>query len=229
MSLRGSIARILSLVLACLLLISTTPMASLAEAPPDGALVGSVSAAGPVELRGVRIQREGTLFSGDTLRTMADSYASVVLSGGGRIEMGRDTDVEVFADSAGVEIGMTSGNLVFSSTGSETPLSIRVGTAYRITGTPGATGDVAFLEGNALGVRATSGALTVRAPGSEPVVFDAGSAAKLPLGPAGPAAPAPRRQLTENQWLGIGIAAAAGVIGYVAWRLLRDEASTSTP
>lgn len=231
MSLRRPIARMLSLALASLLLISTTPIASPGEASPDGALIGSVSAAGPVELRGIAILREGTLFSGDTLRTMADSYASVALEGGGRIEMGRDTDVEVRGDSARVEIGLLSGNLVFTSVGSQTPLSIRVGEAYEITGSAGATGDVAFLEGNALGVRATSGVLTVRAPGSEPVVFNAGSAAKLPLGGLpGPPSPTPRRQLTENQWLGVGVAAAAGVIGYVVWRVLRDdEASTSMP
>ena len=227
-----SLARVFSLVLVGLL-VSGAAAAGLAApaAPPDGALIGSVSASGPVELRGVAISREGTLFSGDTLRTRLGSYASVALAGGQRIELGNETDVRVDADESAVQIAMNSGSLIFSSMGSRA-MSIDVGeTGYEILAAPGAAGDVQFLAGNEVGVRATSGEVTVRSPAGETVVFDAGSSGILPVaGPAGPVLPAPRRQLTDREWLGVGIAAAAGVMGYVLWRVLRDdEASESNP
>src|SRR5437870_778352 len=56
-------------------------------------ILGSVSATGAVELRGVEIVQEGTLFAGDSIRVHGKAYATVLLRNGSKIGLAEKTDV----------------------------------------------------------------------------------------------------------------------------------------
>src|SRR5947209_4270802 len=73
--------------------------------------LGSVSAVGAVELRGIGISQEGTLFAGDSIRSHEKGYAKVLLGTGSKIELYEKTEVSVNRDAEGVKIAMNTGNL----------------------------------------------------------------------------------------------------------------------
>lgn len=235
MLLPDAFARFISPLLIVLLVLTTAPIPTALGAAPDG-LIGSVSAAGAVELRGVAVEREGTLFSGDTIRSREGAYVSIALDAGPQIEFTGDTEVRVDADETAVRIAMNEGSLAFSSLASSSPLSIDVQT-FEIEAPNGSVGEVAVLGNDEVGVHAVSGSVTVRSSlADDAIVVQEGDARVIsfsdaPLaGPAGPEPlpAAPRRQLTDSQWLGVGVFAGAIAVAYGAWRLLRDS-SPSNP
>src|SRR5436190_18122780 len=69
-------------------------------------VIGSVSAIGSVELRGLGISQEGTLFSGDKIRSNEKAYVKVLLATGSKIELGAKTDVTFNRDNRGVQLAM---------------------------------------------------------------------------------------------------------------------------
>jgi len=121
-------------------------------------VIGSVSAVGPVELRGVGISQEGTLFAGDRIRAGQKGYAKVLFGNGNKIEIAEQTDVNVSRDVQGVKIAMNTGTVGFSAT---TPLRIDV-LPFEVTATDGSTGHVAVMSSSTAGVRAINGKVTVR-------------------------------------------------------------------
>jgi len=120
-------------------------------------VIGSVKAAGSVELRGVQISREGTLFAGDTIRTRTDGYARLVLSSGDKIEVAQNTDVNVNRDAQGVQIAMNTGVLGFAA---HSPLRIDV-LPYEVVASDNASGNV-VIGSTTAGIRAIDGKLIVR-------------------------------------------------------------------
>ena len=75
MKLPRPLSQMLCSLLAVLLVVTALPAwVPTALGAPEGALVGSLSAIGSVELRGVAVSRDGTVFSGDTIRTWEDGY-----------------------------------------------------------------------------------------------------------------------------------------------------------
>src|SRR5207253_4914085 len=78
-------------------------------------VIGSVSAVGSVELRGVGISQEGTLFSGDKIRANEKGYAKVLIATGSKIELLEKTDVNVNRDDQGVKIAMNAGTVGFTA------------------------------------------------------------------------------------------------------------------
>jgi hypothetical protein len=121
-------------------------------------MIGSVSAVGPVELRGVGISQEGTLFTGDRIRAGQKGYAKVLLGTGTKIELAENTDVNVNRDTQGIKIAMSLGTVGFTAS---TPLRIDL-MPFEVTATDGAAGHVAVMSSRAAGVRAISGKVTVR-------------------------------------------------------------------
>src|SRR5438034_919968 len=86
-------------------------------------VIGSVSAVGLVELRGVGISQEGTLFAGDSIRAREKGYAKVLLGTGSKIELAEKTDVNVSRDGEAVKIALNTGTVGFTA---HTPLRIDV-------------------------------------------------------------------------------------------------------
>ena len=121
-------------------------------------VIGSVSAVGPVDLRGVGISQEGTLFPGDSIRSNEKGYAKILLGTGSKIELMQKTDLTVNRDSQGVKIAMNTGTIGFTA---HSPLRIDV-TPFEVTASDDASGNVAVMSSTTAGVRAINGKVTVR-------------------------------------------------------------------
>src|SRR6185295_6626125 len=99
MRLRRFITRFLALSLAILTLAATSPVSAAELAAP--ANIGSVSAVGSVQLRGLGV--------------------------GPKVEVDGNSDVVISKNSDAIDIQMTSGNIAFSGNGQK-PVRVRVGT-----------------------------------------------------------------------------------------------------
>jgi len=121
-------------------------------------VIGSISVVGAVDLRGVAISQEGTLFSGDSIRAHEKGYAKVLLGTGSKIELSEKTDVSVNRDAQGVKIAMNTGTMGFTA---KSPLRIDV-MPYEVTATDDASGNVSVMSPTTAGVRAINGKVTVR-------------------------------------------------------------------
>jgi hypothetical protein len=156
MRIRGKFIQFIALSLAVLIGVGTVPVSAAEVAAP--ANIGSVSAVGSVQLRGVGIS-EGTLFSGDRVSVAPGAYAKVVLGAGHKVELDGKSNVTISKEADIINIRMTSGNIGF--TGGQKPVRVHVG-AFEITASAQARGTVAFVGSEAVGVRAIDGTVSVR-------------------------------------------------------------------
>jgi hypothetical protein len=124
------------------------------------ASIGQVSANGAVDLRGVRINGDGTLFSGDRMNVGSGGYAKIALGSGPRVEVGAGSDVTVTREADKVQVNMASGNVSFKGDG-QSPIHVRVG-AYDVTVPGSASGNVAYVGKDVFVVRVLTGSVTVR-------------------------------------------------------------------
>jgi len=131
---------------------------SAADFSTSKSVIGSVSAVGPVELRGVGISQEGTLFAGDSIRSGQKGYAKILLGTGNKIELAEKTEVNINRDAQGVKIAMNTGTVGFTAL---SPLRIDM-LPFEVSATDGAAGNVAIMSSATAGVRAVSGKVTVR-------------------------------------------------------------------
>jgi len=142
-------------------LVLTTTFVTMPLSAADFATVrpvlGSVSAVGNVELRGVGVS-EGTLFSGDSIRAREKGYAKILIGTGNKIELNEKTDVNVKRDGEAVKIAMNSGTLGFTA---HSPLRIDV-LPFEVIASDDASGNVAIMSSTTAGVRAINGKVTVR-------------------------------------------------------------------
>lgn len=150
--------RMLAVALALVVTITfvTMPL-SAADFPTTAPVIGSISSVGSVELRGVGISQEETLFAGDNIRSHENGSANVVLETGSKIELAENTDVNVNSDKMGVKIAMNSGTVGFTAT---KPLRIDV-LPFEVVASDNASGNVYFTGSNA-SIRATDGKVLVR-------------------------------------------------------------------
>jgi len=147
-------------MVAVALVISTvliTLPVSAADFSTTKSVIGSISAVGPVELRGISISQEGTLFTGDSIRAGQKGNAKVLLGSGSKIELAEKTDVSFDRDAQGVKIAMNTGIVGFTAS---SPLRIDI-LPYEITATDGSAGKVSVMNG-AAGVRAINGTVSVK-------------------------------------------------------------------
>ena len=149
--------KVVAVMMVVMTALVTMPL-SAADFSTGKSVIGSVSAVGPVELRGIAISQEGTLFPGDSIRSGQKGYAKVQLGTGGKIELGEKTDVKVGRDAQGIMIAMNSGTLGFTA---RTPLRIDV-MPFEITASDDAAGNIAIIGSTAAGVRTINGKVTVR-------------------------------------------------------------------
>jgi hypothetical protein len=131
---------------------------SAADFSTRNSAIGSVSAVGLVDLRGVGISQEGTLFAGDSIRAHEKGYAKVLLGTGSKIELSEKTDITVNRDGQGVKIAMTTGTVGFTAKS-----ALRIDVApFEVIASDDASGHVAILSPTIAGIRALSGKVTVR-------------------------------------------------------------------
>jgi len=152
--------RFVALTLVLLTTLATTPVTAAELAAPADGVLGAVRTGGTVQLRGVNLIGEGTVFAGDTLQSRADGAATVRFTLGQQIEMGSNTRVTVNADESVVQLAMASGNMAFASdVGS--PLSIAIAPLEFYLDAD-ASGNVAIVGDQTVGVRVTQGSVLVR-------------------------------------------------------------------
>ena len=123
-------------------------------------VIGSVSAIGPVELRGVAISQDGTLFAGDSIRSLSKGYAKVAFTSGNKIELNENAQVQVTSDKQGTRVLLAAGNVGFTSIkGSALRLGLE---PFEVVASDDASGNVALSSSGIAGVRTAKGKLTVK-------------------------------------------------------------------
>jgi len=153
----SDLRRIVAVALVLTTTFVTMPL-SAADFSTPRPVIGSVSAVGPVDLRGIGMSQEGTLFAGDSIRAREKGYAKILMGTGSKIEFFEKTDAKVSRDEQGVKIAMNTGTVGFTA---RTPLRIDV-LPFEVTATDDAAGNVAIMSSKTAGVRAISGKVTVR-------------------------------------------------------------------
>jgi hypothetical protein len=123
--------------------------------------LGSVSVVGSVELRGVPVRAEATLFPGDQIRVNDGGYAKLLFVNGQKLEAGPNTLFVVTGHAGGaIEVELRSGKVGVSSS-LPSPMHITVG-PYEITSTKPFSGNVAYLSETVAGVHVLTGSAAVR-------------------------------------------------------------------
>lgn len=229
-------SRMTALSLVFLLTFCTLPLS--AADKTAHATIGSVSSVGSVQLRGVALSNDGTLFSGDRLNVGPGSYARVLAGTGHKLEVGANSDVVVSREGDNTNLQMASGNVSFRGNGKGST-RVRIG-VFDVAVSPDASGNIAFVGSNAFGVRITGGSATVKntqtkksfvvQKGSERLVSlttGDNSPTMAQLASSVPAAvPAmPRRQASSfntGMWVSI-VAAAAGSAALITYFLARED------
>jgi hypothetical protein len=230
----------IALSLAILTFVATAPVSAAEIAAP--ANIGSVSAVGSVQLRGVGIN-EGTLFSGDRLNVAPGGYAKVVLGAGPKVEVGSNSDITVSKKTDVIDIQMTSGNIAFSGNGQK-PVRVRVG-AFEVTASGQSKGNIAFVGSSAFAVRVFDGTVSVRnsstrqsytvAKGNErlislgdsnPAGVQLASANPTSI-PAVPAMPAARRQLSGGAKTAVIVATVLGSAAAIGILMTKNDDTDS--
>jgi hypothetical protein len=149
--------RMVAVALVLSLTFITMPVSAADFATPRP-VIGSVSAVGNVDLRGLAISQEGTLFAGDNIRAHQKAYAKVFLEKGTKLELDEKTDLNVNRDAQGVQIAMNAGNLGFTA---RTPLRINL-QPFEILASDDSAGSVAIMSPKSANVRAINGKVSVR-------------------------------------------------------------------
>src|SRR5215470_4628776 len=154
--LSGATRRLIAATLVLMTVFVTMPV-SASDFSTSKTVIGSVSGVGLVELRGIAISQEGTLFPGDTIRSGQKGFAKVLL-GGGKIELLEKTSINVHRDAQGVKVAMNAGMINFSA---RTPLRIDV-LPFEFIVADDASGNLAILPSSAAALRTINGNVLVR-------------------------------------------------------------------
>ena len=154
--LSGAPRRLIAATLVLMTVFVTMPV-SAADFSTTKTVIGSVSAVGQVELRGIAISQEGTLFAGDSINTNQRGFAKVLL-GSGKIELLEKTNIQVNRDAQGVKVAMNAGMIGFSA---HTPLRIDI-LPFELIATDDSSGNLAILPIGAAALRTINGKVTVR-------------------------------------------------------------------
>ena len=229
--------RSIALVLVVLLTVCNLPLLA---ADKTSSTIGSVSSAGNVQLRGVALSNEGTLFSGDRLSVGAGSYARVTAASGQKLEIGANSDVVVSREGNNTDLQMASGNVSFKGTGKGST-RVHIGD-FDVVITPDAAGNISFVGSETFGVRLSSGSATVRnARTKQSFVVQKGNARMVSLNtganyaslgqlassvPSVPPPALPRRQSSSGMSTASVVsivAAAAGGAALITYFLARED------
>ena len=243
----ANVERLVASVLVVVMVGFTIPVSAAELGAKD--VLGSVRAFGSVELRGVAISQEGTVFAGDRIRAHGGAYAKVFLTGGQSFELRGNADLTVIDDGAMAQLAMASGTVTFAAA-DRAPLRVDI-TPYQLMTETG-SGLVSVIDGQTVGVRVQSGSLQVkntetqesfvltegqekllgRSNGviADPIsVIASNLPAPLPTNPSVPRpSPAPQAgSLSSAAWAAI-VAAVAGGAAAATWAVVgRDKVDKS--
>jgi hypothetical protein len=131
---------------------------SAADLQVGSRMIGSVGAVGQVDLRGVAISGDGTLFSGDRIRVHKKGYARVLVGSGSKVEIFENSDVNIQQDAREIKIAMNGGMVGFTA---NTPVRLNLA-SFEVTGKDNASANVAMTSPDTAGVRAVSGDVSIR-------------------------------------------------------------------
>jgi len=158
MSRHTNVERLIACVLVALMVTFTVPV-SAAELGDGAAPVGSIRAVGHVELRGIAISWEGTVFDGDRISSSAASNGTVAFVSGDKFDLAANTDVVVRQDGDVIQLAINAGSIAFSSVSE----SLRISLApYEFQPGPTATGVISLVGPESVGVVSTKGSMMVR-------------------------------------------------------------------
>src|SRR5262245_40697178 len=104
----------IALTLALTMVMATTSVFATDVKGVNTAL-GSVSGAGSVQVRGIAVQQESTLFADDRVRTGPGAYAKLALTNGARVELAGDSELVVKSDDQGLRLNLVSGALTLKA------------------------------------------------------------------------------------------------------------------
>jgi hypothetical protein len=158
---RSYVYRSVAVTLLVATVLATSPVSASDITSPKAAL-GSVSAVGSVNVRGVRVAQEATVFSGDPLRVGEKGYASVLFTNGHKIELAEKTDVTLGRQGEAVEVQLKAGTVGFA-TFKAAPMNVSAG-GFEIAAAQPSAGHVAIMPNDFVGVRVVNGSVTVRNP-----------------------------------------------------------------
>lgn len=150
--------RMIAVALVLTTTLITMPV-SAADLTAPRPVLGSISTVGSVQVRGLTISQEGTLFSGDSVRTSESGTANVVFARGNKIALDKNAEVQVTGDPANTRVLLAAGNIGFTAV-NRNPLRVAV-QPFEIIASD-ASGSVAVMNSGVAGVRALSGKVTVR-------------------------------------------------------------------
>jgi len=153
------VRKILALVCIGSIAVAFSPVPFVALPAPASPPIGTMSAFGPAEVRAVRT-KEATLFPGDRVRSLQDSYVRVFLNAGHRIELSSNTDVRFATENDSTKIAMVSGRLAFASSPVR-PLQLDV-QSLTVLAKPGESGTIISDAVNLISIAATQGQIEVR-------------------------------------------------------------------
>jgi len=155
---RNQFTKCIAVAVLFALVVATTPLS--ASDFSSKSILGSVSSVGSVDLRGVQIPDEATIFSGDQLRAGDGAYAKVLLVNGQKIELGTNTALKFGGQSGNLNIELQSGTLAISSVHA-TPIHITVG-VFEITSTQPLTGNLGIVANDFVDLKVLAGSASVR-------------------------------------------------------------------
>jgi len=131
------------------------------ETSPSKTVLASVSAVGAVEVRGIPIRQDATIFSGDRLRVGDKGYAKLSFPAGHKIELTEKTDITVTNTRNSIEVALSSGTAGFATAANGGSVTVRVGNVEVIANET-AAGHIAVLGAESVGVRVVNGGVLVR-------------------------------------------------------------------
>jgi hypothetical protein len=125
------------------------------------AAVGKMNTTGPARINGLAVPTETTVFAGDRIATEAESNATLALAGGGELELGRSSEIEIQRSPSQVTVLLQRGAVAVLSRGDQ-PVVTQAGGA-RIHPAKQGGSYIAAVHGNALRVIAQKGTADVEA------------------------------------------------------------------
>jgi len=218
-----------ALAVAVFTVLSTTPVSAAGLAGAAPVAIGSVVGGDSVELRGQRLRREGTLFSGDTVRSSAGA-ANLKLSDRHFVVLQPNTQIVVNDGVEAPQIVMARGTVFFEASG-VSPLRLGL-EPYELTISDAGFGVVTAPGSELIGVSTSKGTIRVENtltkevfsvyPGLDRVfgrtisdisLGEVASAGPLPLPAAGPPPAPPQVQQQTSGMSGAAWAAIVAAVG----------------
>lgn len=213
-----------------ILLLAIVPITLASADFSTGTVVGTITGAGNLLLRGIEVREVGTVFSGDNIHTGDGSRANLIFANGNRVQLAGNTTFVTSRNSQALQVSLISGEIAFNA--SRIPVTVICG-EYQIAPEPNSSAGVLIVSADFAAIRVATGKVKVRnikdksvfvlSPGSERILslranqqpVQVASTMPIPI-PAGQQGKATGTGINWTLWVPViaGGAAAAGIIAY---------------